>query len=120
MAHKFPTAFLLVSGCVKCQSSPATISRPRGCEIERVWPNCPRRIMPLVCSEKMPSMSKVETCEVVTQQDQCTIPERADVDFRRGTRVETANVAEAYGRFLPLPGQYDRLKSGEDLAGATA
>ena len=34
-AHKFPTAFLLVSGCVKCQSSPATVSRPAGCEIDR-------------------------------------------------------------------------------------
>ena len=63
---------------------------------------------------------EVETCEVITQQDQCAIPERADVEFRRGTRVEAANVAEAYGRFVPLPGQYDRLKSGEDLAGATA
>jgi hypothetical protein len=29
-----------------------------GREIERVWPNCPRRIMPLVCSETMPFMSK--------------------------------------------------------------
>jgi len=57
-AHKFPTAFLLVSGCVKCQSSPATVSRPSGCEIERVWPSCPRRIMPFVCSETMPLVSK--------------------------------------------------------------
>jgi len=63
---------------------------------------------------------EVETCEVVTHQDQRTIPERADVKFRRGTRVETANVAEAYGRFVAHPGQYDCLKSGEDLAGATA
>ena len=63
---------------------------------------------------------EVETCEVVTQQDQCTIPERADVDFRRGARVETANVAEANGRFVSLAGQYDFLKSGEDLAGTTA
>jgi hypothetical protein len=55
---KFPTAFLLASGCVKCQSSPSTVSRPSGCEIERVWPNCPRRILPLVCSETMPLMSK--------------------------------------------------------------
>ena len=47
---------------------------------------------------------EVETCEVVTHQDQRAIPERADVDFRRGTRVETANVAEAYGGFVPLPG----------------
>jgi hypothetical protein len=30
----------------------------QGCEIERVWPNSPRRIMPLVCSEKMLLMSK--------------------------------------------------------------
>ena len=59
---------------------------------------------------------EVETCEVVTQQDQCTIPERADVDFRRGTRVETANVANAYGRFVSLAGQYDCLKSGEGLS----
>ena len=103
-AHKFPTAFLLVSGCVKCQSSPATVSRPSECEIERVWPNCPRRITPLVCSEKNAIDVEVETCEVVTHQDQCAIPERADVDFRRGTRVETANVAEAYGRFVPLAG----------------
>ena len=63
---------------------------------------------------------EVETCEVVTHQDQRAIPEGADVDFRRGTRVETANVAEAYGGFVPLPGQYDCLKSGEDLARATA
>ena len=63
---------------------------------------------------------EVGTCEVVTQQDQCTIPERADVDFRRGTRIETANVAQAYGRFVTLPGQYGCLKSGEDLARATA
>jgi len=63
---------------------------------------------------------EVETCEVVTQQDQRTIPERADVEFWRGTRVETANVAEAYGRLVPLPGQYDCLKSGEDLARAAA
>jgi hypothetical protein len=27
----------------------------------------------------------------------------------RGTRVETANVAKAYGRFVPLPGQYGKL-----------
>jgi hypothetical protein len=63
---------------------------------------------------------EVKTCEVVTHQDQRTMPERADVEFWRGTRVETANVAEAYGRFVPLAGQYDCLKSGEDLAGATA
>ena len=63
---------------------------------------------------------EVETCEVVTHQDQGTILERADIEFRCGTRVETANVAEAYGRFVPLPGQYDCLKSSEDLAGATA
>jgi len=69
---------------------------------------------------KNPVDVEVETCEVVTQQDQCTIPERADVDFWRGTRVETANVAKAYGRFVPLPRQYDCLKSGEDLARATA
>jgi len=62
---------------------------------------------------------EVETCEIVTQQDQCTIPERADVDFWRGTRIETANVTKAYGGFVPLPGQYDSLKSGEDLAGGT-
>jgi hypothetical protein len=78
-AHKLP-----VSGCVKCRSSPATVSRPGGCEIERVWPNCPRRMMPLVCSEKHAVDVEVETCEVVAHQDQRTIPERADVEFRRG------------------------------------
>ena len=63
---------------------------------------------------------EVETCQVVTHQDQCTILERPDVKFRRETRVETANVAEAYGSFVRLPGQYDCLKSGEHLTGATA
>ncbi len=62
---------------------------------------------------------EVETCEVITHQDQGTIPERADVEFRCGTRIEAADVAEAYGRFVLLAGQYDCLKSGKDLAGAT-
>jgi hypothetical protein len=47
---------------------------------------------------------EVGTCEVVAHQDQRTIPERADVEFRRQTCVETSNVAEAFGRFVPLPG----------------
>jgi hypothetical protein len=55
---QIPNGISAGEGCVKCQSSPATVSRPSGREIERVWPNCPRRIMPLVCSEKMPLMSK--------------------------------------------------------------
>ena len=63
---------------------------------------------------------EVETCEVVAHQDQCTIAERADVDLRRGTRVQTPNVAKAYGRFVPFPGQDDCLKSGENLARPTA
>ncbi len=62
----------------------------------------------------------VKTCEVIAHQDQRAILECADVELRRGTRVETADVAEAYGRSVPLPGQYDCLKSSEDLAGAIA
>jgi hypothetical protein len=39
-AHKFPTAFLLVSGSVKCQSSPAAVSFAllRTCQFSMLTP----------------------------------------------------------------------------------
>jgi hypothetical protein len=68
-AHKFPTAFLLVSGCVKCQSSPATVSRPSGRNRESLA-ELSSAYYAFGLFGKNPVDVEVETCEAVIQQDQ--------------------------------------------------
>jgi integrase len=66
----------------------------------------------------------VETCEVVTQQDQCTIPERADVDFRRlasflvrkGTDVKTVQKMLRHSDVATTLGIYAHSMSEDRLA----
>src|SRR6202035_4036009 len=42
---------------------------------------------------------EVKAAEVVAHQKQCALPEGADIDLGCWTLVETADVAEAHGRF---------------------
>ena len=57
-AQRLPTVLPFSNGCEKCHTSAEIVNFPREWEMDRVCPNCARRMVPVPWSASIPFVSK--------------------------------------------------------------